>query len=218
MLADLTRRIARAEIDLDLVYVATRNGVVFGAHDVEALRAALDPHRRLVRLGGWHSRFCEELSLTLWPRCRLSPSCFDWTGRPVADRVGRSVSAQDQASSVCVRTIPFFLTTALCACLGDIPLPGNQRGAHGRVSTPSPTLSWTDWIALVSDPASVSCRRRRGSTEARAGCRRRGRTRGSRCRCRSAASMGESGRSARRGAPRRRSRSSGRRPPRAGWR
>jgi hypothetical protein len=42
VLADLTRKIARAGIDLDLVYVATRNRVVFGAPDVAALRAALD--------------------------------------------------------------------------------------------------------------------------------------------------------------------------------
>ena len=42
VLADLTRRIARAGVDLDLVYVATRNRVVFGATDLNALRAALD--------------------------------------------------------------------------------------------------------------------------------------------------------------------------------
>jgi hypothetical protein len=42
VLADLTRRIARAGVNLDLVYVATRNRVVFGAADVAALRAALD--------------------------------------------------------------------------------------------------------------------------------------------------------------------------------
>jgi hypothetical protein len=42
VLADLTRRIARAGVDLDLVYVATRNRVVFGAADLEALKAALD--------------------------------------------------------------------------------------------------------------------------------------------------------------------------------
>jgi hypothetical protein len=42
VLADLARRIARAGVDLDLVYVATRNRVVFGAADVAALRAALD--------------------------------------------------------------------------------------------------------------------------------------------------------------------------------
>jgi len=41
VLADLTRRIARAGVDLDLVYVATRNRVVFGAADLEGLRAAL---------------------------------------------------------------------------------------------------------------------------------------------------------------------------------
>ena len=41
VLADLTRKIARAGIDLDLVYVATQNRVVFGAADIAALRAAL---------------------------------------------------------------------------------------------------------------------------------------------------------------------------------
>src|SRR5918998_6555286 len=41
VLADLTRRIARAGVDLDLVYVATQNRVVFGAPDIEALKAAL---------------------------------------------------------------------------------------------------------------------------------------------------------------------------------
>jgi hypothetical protein len=42
VLADLTRRIARADVNLDLVYVATRNRVVFGAADLDGLRAALD--------------------------------------------------------------------------------------------------------------------------------------------------------------------------------
>jgi hypothetical protein len=42
MLADLTRKIARAGVNLDLVYVATQNRVVFGAADLAALRAALD--------------------------------------------------------------------------------------------------------------------------------------------------------------------------------
>jgi hypothetical protein len=42
VLADLTRKIARAGVNLDLVYVATRNRVVFGAADIPALRAALD--------------------------------------------------------------------------------------------------------------------------------------------------------------------------------
>src|SRR3954470_15097364 len=41
VLADLTRKVAEAGIDLDLVYVATRNRVVFGAADLDALRAAL---------------------------------------------------------------------------------------------------------------------------------------------------------------------------------
>jgi hypothetical protein len=43
VLADLTRKIARAGVDLDLVYVATRNRVVFGAADLAGLRAALEP-------------------------------------------------------------------------------------------------------------------------------------------------------------------------------
>ena len=41
VLADLTRKVARANVDLDLVYVATRNRVVFGSPDVDGLRAAL---------------------------------------------------------------------------------------------------------------------------------------------------------------------------------
>src|ERR1700760_1890037 len=42
VLADLTRKISRAGVDLDLVYVATRNRVVFGARDLAALRRAVD--------------------------------------------------------------------------------------------------------------------------------------------------------------------------------
>jgi hypothetical protein len=42
VLADLTRRIAKAGVDLDLVYVATRNRVVFGAADLQSLKAALE--------------------------------------------------------------------------------------------------------------------------------------------------------------------------------
>jgi hypothetical protein len=42
VLADLTRKIARAGVNLELIYVATRNRVVFGAADLAALRAALD--------------------------------------------------------------------------------------------------------------------------------------------------------------------------------
>src|SRR3954447_19505019 len=42
VLADLTRKIAKAGVDLDLVYVATKNRVVFGAADLATLKAALD--------------------------------------------------------------------------------------------------------------------------------------------------------------------------------
>ena len=45
VLADLTRRIARAGVDLDLVYVATQNRVVFGSPDLKGLRAALGVDR-----------------------------------------------------------------------------------------------------------------------------------------------------------------------------
>jgi hypothetical protein len=41
VLADLTRRIAAAGVNVDLVYVATRNRVVFGARDLSALKTAL---------------------------------------------------------------------------------------------------------------------------------------------------------------------------------
>lgn len=44
VLADLTRKIALAGVNLDLVYVATRNRVVFGAADLPALRAAVGQH------------------------------------------------------------------------------------------------------------------------------------------------------------------------------
>src|SRR5918992_450597 len=42
VLADLTRKIAQAGVNLDLVYVATRNRVVFGADDLPGLKAALE--------------------------------------------------------------------------------------------------------------------------------------------------------------------------------
>jgi hypothetical protein len=41
VLADLTRKVARAGVNLDLVYIATQNRVVFGASDIAALREAL---------------------------------------------------------------------------------------------------------------------------------------------------------------------------------
>lgn len=42
VLADLTRKIAKAGINLDLVYVATQNRIVFGSDDLEDLRAVLE--------------------------------------------------------------------------------------------------------------------------------------------------------------------------------
>src|SRR3954454_7898218 len=42
VLADLTRKIARAGVNLDLVYIATQNRIVFGADDIPGLRAAVD--------------------------------------------------------------------------------------------------------------------------------------------------------------------------------
>jgi hypothetical protein len=41
VLADLTRKVAQAGVDLDLVYVATRDRLVFGARDLEGLQRAL---------------------------------------------------------------------------------------------------------------------------------------------------------------------------------
>jgi len=41
VLADLARAIAKAGVDLDLVYVATHNRVVFGSADLEGLKQAL---------------------------------------------------------------------------------------------------------------------------------------------------------------------------------
>src|SRR5438067_1401572 len=43
VLADLTRKVAQAGVDLDLVYVATRNRLVFGSADLTKLKAALEP-------------------------------------------------------------------------------------------------------------------------------------------------------------------------------
>ena len=41
VLADLARKVAKAGVNLDLVYIATRNRVVFGATDLDALREAV---------------------------------------------------------------------------------------------------------------------------------------------------------------------------------
>jgi hypothetical protein len=42
VLADLTRKVAKAGVNLDLVYVATRDRVVLGSPDLDGLKAALD--------------------------------------------------------------------------------------------------------------------------------------------------------------------------------
>jgi len=42
VLADLTRKIAKAGVNLDLVYVATRNRVVFGSPNLDELKRVLD--------------------------------------------------------------------------------------------------------------------------------------------------------------------------------
>jgi hypothetical protein len=42
VLADLTRKVARAGIDLDLLYVATKNRLVFGAADLASLKAVFE--------------------------------------------------------------------------------------------------------------------------------------------------------------------------------
>jgi len=42
VLADLARAIARAGVNLDLVYIATRDRLVFGAPDLGALKAVLE--------------------------------------------------------------------------------------------------------------------------------------------------------------------------------
>ena len=43
VLADLASKVGNAGVDLDLVFVATHNRVVFGAEDMDALRAVLAP-------------------------------------------------------------------------------------------------------------------------------------------------------------------------------
>jgi hypothetical protein len=42
VLADLARKIAKAGINLDLVYVATQNRIVFGSEDLDGLRDVLE--------------------------------------------------------------------------------------------------------------------------------------------------------------------------------
>ena len=43
VLADLASKVGNAGVDLDLVFVATHNRVVFGAEDMDALRTVLAP-------------------------------------------------------------------------------------------------------------------------------------------------------------------------------
>lgn len=43
-LADLARKVGEAGVNIDLLYVATRTRVVFGAEDLEGLKAALGVH------------------------------------------------------------------------------------------------------------------------------------------------------------------------------
>lgn len=42
VLADLARKVAEAGVNVELVYIATRNRLVLGAADLDALRAAVD--------------------------------------------------------------------------------------------------------------------------------------------------------------------------------
>ncbi|MGB8861933.1 MAG: ACT domain-containing protein [Ilumatobacteraceae bacterium] len=44
VLADLTRKIADAGVNIDTIYVATNNRVVFGSDDIDGLKAALAKH------------------------------------------------------------------------------------------------------------------------------------------------------------------------------
>lgn len=44
VLADLTRQIADAGVNIDTIYVATNNRVVFGSEDIAGLKAALAKH------------------------------------------------------------------------------------------------------------------------------------------------------------------------------
>ena len=43
VLADLARKVAQAGVNVDLLYVATQNRVVFGAADLAGLKAVLKP-------------------------------------------------------------------------------------------------------------------------------------------------------------------------------
>ena len=45
VLADLARKVAAAGVNLDLVYIATQNRIVFGSQDLDGLRTALGQAR-----------------------------------------------------------------------------------------------------------------------------------------------------------------------------
>src|SRR6266480_1270587 len=53
VLADLTRRIAQAGVNLDLVYIATRNRIVFGSPDLPARRTLTASRRRRCGCARW---------------------------------------------------------------------------------------------------------------------------------------------------------------------
>jgi hypothetical protein len=42
VLADLARKVAKAGVNLDLIYIATQNRIVLGADDLDGLKAALE--------------------------------------------------------------------------------------------------------------------------------------------------------------------------------
>jgi hypothetical protein len=52
VLADLARKVADAGINIDLIYVATHNRVVFGAEDMDKLKAVLQPPDRAAAHAG----------------------------------------------------------------------------------------------------------------------------------------------------------------------
>jgi hypothetical protein len=52
VLADLARKVADAGINIDLIYVATHNRVVFGAEDMDKLKSVLQPPDRAAAHAG----------------------------------------------------------------------------------------------------------------------------------------------------------------------
>ena len=101
VLADLTRKIARAGVDLDLVYVATRNRVVFGAADLMPSRPRWVP-----RADG---RSAPPARQNFWPvgRTRISSSVM---------RRGR-LTAKAMTSAMSSAVIASLVVHLLGACL-----------------------------------------------------------------------------------------------------